>query len=148
MTAVADPNTASAASDPPPLAGAEVLRGRLMQRALKGLLDQARGSRDVLPHLAALEAALGLDGAAAIDQIPPQHAAKVFTQLRVLPLPADDPVIQDLLARVQQMVRRHGSAPSRSLTPFDPEATVVITEASHTDFMNALGDDAPGPAAR
>ena len=146
MSATADSTSAPPGPGAPAaVPGAEILRGRLMQRALKGLLDQVPGSREVLPYLAALETALGTGGAVAIDQIPPPFASKVFTQLRVLPIPVDDPVLQDLVARVQRVVRR--SAPSseaRPLAPFDPEATVVISEASHSDFMNALGDSAPG----
>lgn len=148
MSSPATPNSATPGpGEPAAASGAEMLRGRLMQRALKGLLDKVPGSREVLPYLAALETALGTGGAVAIDQIPPPYAAKVFSQLRVLPIPVDDPVLQDLVARVQRVVRR--SAPSfeaRPLAPFDPEATVVITEASHSDFMNALGDAAPGSA--
>lgn len=148
MSASADPQAAAAPGEPASLSGAEVLRGRLMQRALKTLLDQVPGSRDVLPHLAALEAALGAQGAVVIEQIAPAVAAKVFSQLRVLPIANDDPVMQDLLGRVHRVVRRNGAIHAHSLSPFDPEATVVITEASHTDFMNALGDSAPEHAAR
>jgi hypothetical protein len=129
--------------EPPVAAGADLLRGRLMQRSLRALLDQVRGSREVLPHLAALESALGERGAAAIEQIPPPFLTKVFSQLRVLPSAENDTAMQDLITRVQRAVRVARTQVSHQLSPFDPEATVVITEGSHTDFMDALGDSAP-----
>lgn len=124
--------TAEAHSD------AELLRGRLMQRSLRVLLDQVRGAREVLPHLAALEGALGEQGAAAVERIPPQFVGKVFRQLRVLPLPEDDAPLQDLVARLQRALRHESAATRHQLSPFDPEATVVIMEGSHSDFMDAL----------
>ncbi|MFO1294762.1 MAG: hypothetical protein U1F07_17125 [Rubrivivax sp.] len=117
---------------------AELLRGRLMQRSLRVLLDQVRGAREVLPHLAALEGALGEQGAAAVERIPPQFVGKVFRQLRVLPLPEDDAPLQDLVARLQRALRHESAATRHQLSPFDPEATVVIMEGSHSDFMDAL----------
>ena len=130
--------------EPTPSPGAELLRGRLMQRSLRVLLDQVRGSREALPHLAALEAALGSRGTAAIEQIPVQFIGKVFRQLRVLPLPDDDAALQDLIARLQRAMRQGRPASTYQLPPFDPEATVVITEGSHSDFMDAL-DQARSP---
>ncbi|MCC6851279.1 MAG: hypothetical protein GX886_16880 [Comamonadaceae bacterium] len=127
---------------------AELLRGRLMQRSLRALLDQVRGARDVLPHLAALEGALGEQGAAAVERIPLQFVGKVFRQLRVLPLPEDDAPLQDLVARLQHALRQAGPATTHRLSPFDPEATVVIMEGSHSDFMDALRRSrAPAPGA-
>lgn len=139
-------------SPPPggPAPGQALLRGRRMQQALKAMLDQVRGSRQVFAHLAALERALGVTGVAAIDQIAPPHLSKISTQLRVLPITADDVVLQELLERVQRALRRSASQETHRLSPFDPEATVVITEGSHTDFMDAL-DEPPerrGDAAR
>lgn len=134
----------SALSPPTPTeaANASVQRGRRIQAALKQLLDRVAGARDALPHLAALENALGLEGVDAIERASPRGLSKIHTQLRVLPLVADDVVLQDLLARVQNALRRHAAARSTThqLTPFDPTSTVVILEASHSDFMNALND--------
>jgi len=131
-------------AEPTPSPGAELLRGRLMQRSLRVLLDQVRGSREALPHLAALEAALGGRGTAAIELIPVQFIGKVFRQLRVLPLPDDDAALQDLIVRLQRAMRQGRPASTYQLSPFDPEATVVITEGSHSDFMDAL-DQARSP---
>jgi hypothetical protein len=111
-----------------------------MQQALTAMLDQVRGSRQVFAHLAALESALGDSGVAAIDQIAPSHLSKIHTQLRVLPIAADDAVLQELVERVQRALQRAASRETHRLSPFDPEATVVITEGSHTDFMDALDE--------
>lgn len=135
----AAPAAPDAAAGPAPGDAADRLRGRLMQRAIGALFNQVRGSREVMPHLAALELGLGehgVDGALAAVQ--PQFLQKIFSQLRVLPIPPDDAVLGDLIKRVQRELRRHASAETHQLAPFDPEATVVITEGSHTDFMNAL----------
>jgi hypothetical protein len=130
------------AGEPP--AGTELARGRQMQGALKALLDQVRGSREVLSHLKALEAALGAEGVSAIDRIPPPFASKVSAQLGVLPIAADDPLLQELVARVQRVVRRSGTPATRLPSALDSATTVVVSEASHSDFIHALGNAAPG----
>jgi hypothetical protein len=129
-------------------ASADMLRGRIMRRSLQVLLDQVPNSRDVFPHLAVLEAALGERGAAAIDGIPPQFVTKMFAQLRVLPLSSGDAALQDLVGLLQRVMRRNAKAAEQThvLSPFDPEATVVITEGSHSDFMDALGAQGSQPS--
>jgi hypothetical protein len=121
-----------------------------MQQSLKAMLDQVRGSRQVFAHLAALEHALGVVGVAAVDEIAAPHLSKIYAQLRVLPIAADDALLQELVGRVQRALRRSASQETHRLSPFDPEATVVISEGSHTDFMDALGEppDRRGDAAR
>jgi hypothetical protein len=129
------------APEAPPAAdnpAADRLRGRLMARSLQVLLDQVRGSREAMPHLAALEVALLQRGPACIDEIQPHLLARMHSQLRVLPVSSDDAALSDLSARLQQARRRHAPQQTLQLAPFDPEATVVISEGSHTDFMNAL----------
>jgi hypothetical protein len=151
---MSEPN-ASPSADPAPgsdvvagVAPADMLRGRIMRRSLQVLLDQVRNSREVFPHLAVLEAALGERGAAAIDSIPPQFVSKMYAQLRVLPLASGDAALQDLAGQLQRVVRRNAKAAEQThvLSPFDPEATVVITEGSHSDFMDALGASGPQPS--
>ena len=127
---------------------ANLLRGRLMQRALGTMLDRVPGSRHALPHLAALEAGLGQHGVTAIDRIGPRGLSKIHTQLRVLPLDPEDFTLQDLLARVQNALRRHAAEQvaalarndeqTHQLSPFDPESTVIIVEASHSEFLEAM----------
>lgn len=118
--------------------GHDRLRGRLMQQSLSALLDRVRGARDVLPHLAALEHALGERGTAAIGGIAPQHLARICSQLGSLPLPEGDQPLQDLQERLLQALassRRPQADPA-----FDPERTVVIREISHSEFMAAAAE--------
>ncbi|MBK6470627.1 MAG: hypothetical protein IPF94_07780 [Betaproteobacteria bacterium] len=121
------------------------LRGRLMAQALGKLLDRVRGARDVLPHLAALERGLTAGGTAVIDRVPRPALAKLCSQLSSLPLPEDDPALQDLLSRLMDALEGRKPAasrpglqplmPDRDDRPFDMERTVVIQEVSHSDFM-------------
>jgi hypothetical protein len=139
MPAEPSVRTDAAAAAPAPGDATDRLRGRLMQRAIGALLDQVRGSREVMPHLAALELGLGEHGVdGALAAVPAHLLQKIFGQLRVLPIPSDDPVLGDLIARLQRQLRRQAPAATHQLAPFDPEATVVITEGSHSDFMNVL----------
>jgi hypothetical protein len=117
---------------------ADRLRGRMMGVSLRALLDQVRGSREAMPHLAALEAALMQKGAGCIERIPPHQLARMHSQLRVLPVSEHDASLVELHERMLRA--RGGGAPEQTmnLAPFDPEATVVISEGSHSEFMNAL----------
>jgi signal transduction protein with GAF and PtsI domain len=112
------------------------VRGRLMQQSLSALLDRVRGARDALPHLAALEAGLGKRGTAAIRAIPPQHRARICSQLSSLPLPEDDSPLQDLQRRL--LASLDDRPRPISLQPeSDMERTVVVQEISHSEFMAA-----------
>lgn len=149
----ARPETAST-TDSPALPGAPVapgagdlLRGRLMQRSLQALLDRVGGSRAALPHLAALEVALIRHGAGAVAGISQKGLAKIHGQLRILPLDPADGSIQDLLALVQRSLRQQArQQQTHQLSPHDPQSTVVITEGSESDFMNALNEARGGQA--
>jgi hypothetical protein len=135
---------------------ADRLRGRMMQKALSVLLDQVRGSRQALPHLAALEAWLGEHGPAVIGEVPRHQLQRMFTQLRVLPLSTEDAVLQDLVRSIQRAIRAQVTPQAAAVPPpepvappprpkatFDTEATVVISEGSHSDFMRALEGSRP-----
>lgn len=136
---VASELLAACSTETPPGTG-ELLRGRLMQRSLQSLLDRVQGARAALPHLAALEVALIHQGADAVADISQKGLAKILVQLRILPLdPADGPV-QDLLALVQRHLRARARSETHQLSPHDPQSTVVITEGSETDFMNAIAE--------
>ncbi|MCL4695538.1 MAG: hypothetical protein KJ023_00535 [Burkholderiaceae bacterium] len=119
----------------------EMVRGRLMQRSLQTLLDRVEGSRGALRHLAALETALIEHGAGAVPSISARGLTKILAQLRILPLAPDDGPIQDLLALVQRALRQH-ERPARThqLSPHDPQSTVVISESSESDFLNAIAE--------
>lgn len=145
----------------PPLASSDAdrLRGRLMSHALGRLLDRVRGAREVLPHLAALERGLFDGGTVVIDRAPRQGLAKLCSQLSSLPLPDDDPALHDLLTRLMDAMEGKQPAPAlapvkprpalrpvmpdRDDRPFDMEATVVIEEVSHSDFMKVARGEAP-----
>ena len=134
------------ASTPPPSRAAyqlpaDRLRSRLMAASLRTLLDRVRGSREVLPHLAALETALETDGMAAFHKVQPHWLRRIASQLASLPLPEDDAPLQDLLHRVMDLLESERSALDN--VPFDMERTVVIEEMSHTDFMAVTRADAP-----
>jgi len=131
------PPRATRPSAAPAAAAAADLPGRQMAHALGRLLDRARGSREVLPHLAALERGLISHGSAAIDRIPKEWLGRIATQLASLPLPPEEAPLHDLLQRLSGRLDNgmiewkepsiHGS--------FDPERTVVIREISHSEFM-------------
>ena len=134
----------NASTPPPPRAHeqpADRLRSRLMATSLGSLLDRVRGSREVLPHLAALERGLLSDGMAAFDKVQPHWLRRIASQLGSLPLPEDDAPLQDLLHRVMDMLEAERSALDN--VPFDMERTVVIEEMSHSDFMAVARADAP-----
>ncbi|MBL8286842.1 MAG: hypothetical protein JNL85_02575 [Rubrivivax sp.] len=139
---------AAGAALPPPAnqgASGDLLRGRLMQRSLQALLDRVQGSRAALPHLAALEVALIEHGAAAVPAISPKGLTKIHQQLRILPLEAGDGPIQDLLALVHRSLRQQArEQQTHQLSPHDPQSTVVISEGSESDFMNALAEARSG----
>lgn len=126
---------------------AERLRGRLMQQSLTQLLNRVRGARDVLPHLAALENSLGRHGASVIATIPSHGLARICSQLSSLPLPKDDPPLHDLLTRLMDALEANQPTP-QYLSTFDGEATLVIEDVSHSEFMGvamAHADTVPTP---
>jgi hypothetical protein len=127
---------------------ADMARGRLMQGALKTLLNRVRGARDVLPHLAALEVALGRHGVAAVSGLAPQWVPKMYSQLSSLPISANEPLLLDLQQRLFEALPARPapvaaasprSAPPREyLSDFDSGNGMVVGEASHTDFMREI----------
>ncbi len=113
--------------------------GHQMALALGRLLDQARGAREVLPHLAALERGLVADGTAAIDRIPEHWLGRIASQLSSLPLAPEEAPLHELLRRLSARLRGgtiDWEEPSLS-GGFDPERTVVIREISHSEFLAA-----------
>jgi hypothetical protein len=130
MSSPAAPNPPAAES-----AAADRVRGRLMQQSLGALLDRVRGSRDVLPHLAALEASLGRHGPAVIATIAVPMLAKICSQLSSLPLPPKDPPLHDLLTRLLDRLEAQQPTP-QYLSTFVGENTLVIQEASHSEFLD------------
>lgn len=128
-------STRSRAAEPDPA-------GRRMAAALGRLLDKARGAREVLPHLAALERGLKHEGTAAIDRIPEHWLGRITSQLSSLPLPDDEAPLHELLQCLSDRLRPatiEWEAPSLPCR-FDPEPTVVIREISHSEFLAASSE--------
>jgi len=90
---------------------AERVRGRLMKSALVALLNKVEGARAVLPHLSALEAALGRRGTAAVDEVPAHWLPRIIKQLSSLPVADDEHELQDLLSRLCRALARHQLGP-------------------------------------
>ena len=112
-----------------------------MALSLGLLLDRARGSREVLPHLAALERGLLEHGLGAIDRVPPHWLGRICSQLSSLPLPEQDPPLHDLLRRL--VAAQQGDSPEdENRRDFDPERTMVIREISHSEFDAASEEEA------
>lgn len=121
---------------------ADRVRGRLMQAALKALLDKVRGARAAFPHLAALEEALGRRGVAAIDEVPLHWLAKMTQQLSSLPLRDEDLELQDLLSCLCRAVARQqmprsgsGSGDADTLGSFAHTEPMEVRELSHSAFV-------------
>jgi hypothetical protein len=120
----------------------------VMHGELKQLLDTVPAARRVLKHLALLERLLATDGLDGIGSLPQPTLEKTITQLGSLPLPADTKSLPELLsllrlaleARVRRS-QRTDAAPY--LSSFLTEDKLVVSEASHTDFMRVMGGDAP-----
>ena len=119
----------------------ERVRSRLMLASLKALLDQVRGSRQVLTHLAALETLLAKRGVAGLDSIAPKVLARICGQLANLPLPQDDPPLTDLLGRLLDRLDTQ-PLPQQYLSTFMSDSRLMVSEASHSEFEAAALDNA------
>ncbi len=112
-----------------------------MAQSLGLLLDKARGAREVLPHLAALERGLIEFGLGAVDRVPEHWLARICSQLSSLPLPDQDPPLHDLLQRLVARQQAQSADDSDWLNApgagFHPEKTVVIREITHSEFAAA-----------
>jgi hypothetical protein len=120
------------------------VRGWLMQQSLCALLDKVAGTRQALPHLAALELSLGKRGIHAIAQIPDHHLPRICQQLSNLPLPLQDAALHELLSLLLQALHASRRVPERPrdsnprfLSTFASDSQVEITEASLSDFNAA-----------
>ncbi len=122
-----------------------------MRQSLSQLLDQAPGVRQALPHLAALESALEQHGPAVLAGMSRPVLVKLCSQLSGLPLPEDDPPLQDLLERLMRAleaapaVLAHAAtaAPAQrplqlhDMSDFLTDEKLVVADASYTDFAAA-----------
>ncbi len=123
-----------------------------MRQSLSHLLDKVQGVRQALPHLAALEAALDEHGPAALAGMSRPVLVKMCSQLSGLPLPADDPPLQDLLERLMRALESSPVALAAAAHPtqravhvhdlsdFLTDDKLVVAEASYTDFAAATDE--------
>jgi hypothetical protein len=133
------------------------MRGRLVQKSLTRLLDRVPGARHALPHLAALENALGRHGlSAAIGAVPVAWLGRIHGQLSSLPLPDDDLPLRDLQVRLKGRLDRTRRPPAPKIVPslleeadpsMDMTRTVVIQEISHSEFMRIVEPQGAGGKA-
>ena len=133
-----------AALDPPDLSlvPTESELGPGMLASLSALLDRVRGSREVLPHLAALENGLARHGAAAVQMIPPKALPRLHSQLISLPLDSSDAALKILRARVAAALeaQRAAEAPPAPagreyLSTFTGDDRLHVSEVSHSSFL-------------
>lgn len=147
-TALHTPPAAPASSAP----ALDRLRGRLMRQSLTQLLNKVHGVRQALPHLAALETALDEHGPAVLGGMSRPVLGKLCSQLSGLPLPADDPPLQDLLERLMQALESspvastaavqaaQGHVRLHDLSDFLTDDKLLVAEASYTDFAAAADE--------
>jgi len=133
---------------------ADRVRGQLMQTALKEMLDQVGGARKALPHLAALEGAIGRRGASAIAEVPAHWLAKIISQLSSLPLSENDLELQDLLSGLCRALRRQQEASASPapvtqteyLSDFHDSARLEVRELTHSAFAEEFPTQAGQPS--
>lgn len=116
-----------------------------MARELGALLDTVPGSRRVLQHLAVLERALAEVGLEAIEKISPPVLEKAAAQLSGLPMPRQATALAQLLMAVRLIIedraqRERESQARPFLSSFLIDSKVSVGEASHSDFMRAVGE--------
>ena len=112
-----------------------------MAQSLGVLLNRAPGAREVLPHLAALERGLMESGAGAVALVPPHWMQRICSQLSSLPMPDQDPPLQDLMQRLLDAVAQQRDTADWE-SESDAERTVVIREISHSQFLAAEAEQA------
>lgn len=124
----------------------DLIRGRLMHQSLSNLLNGVAGARKALPHLAALESAVGLHGPAVVAGLSRVLLVKICSQLNSLPLPADDAPLQDLLDRLMRALEalpeRAVGTPQpplrlQALSDFVTDEKLQVLEVSYADFEAA-----------
>jgi hypothetical protein len=124
----------------------ELVRARTMAASLSRLLDQVRGARDVLPHLAALEAALVQRGLVVLDDASITVLSRISTQLASLPVADDDAPLQDLQMRLLAALDRRSRPKQRVVSSFMGDGRMSVEEVSHSAFLAATkesGDTVP-----
>lgn len=124
---------------------ADAARAHAMAGSLSRLLDRVRGSREVLPHLAALESALLQHGLAVLDSASVAVLARISTQLASLPVADDDALLHDLQGRLLDAMERRSqprsaASPSSTPVPAPVPSTVHGAFVTHVPMRPGFGD--------
>jgi hypothetical protein len=116
--------------------------GRAMGQSLKRLLDRVPGSREVLPHLAALERALRAEGTQIIATASLPVLARMGAQLASLPVNPSDLPLRALQVQLLTAIDRRGHPPPpRYLSSFMGASKLEVSEVSHSAYAAALQQD-------
>lgn len=122
--------------------------GRTMALALRLLLNQVPGAREVLPYLAALERGLAAEGVRVLDQVPLPSLKKMGAQLASLPVKADDLPLRALQVQLLKALARReasaASAPVMSTFLDGDKLEVVEISASAWAAASQIAEDGPG----
>lgn len=120
-------------------------RAQVMAGSLSRLLDRVRGSREVLPHLAALETALIQRGLAVLDSASVTVLRHISTQLASLPVAEDDAPLHDLQLRLLGAMERRVEpipTPEAPAGPSTVHGPFVSSVASRPGFGDSvIGQD-------
>jgi hypothetical protein len=114
---------------------------RAMRQALGRLLDQVRGSREVLTHLAALERILKTYGLASFDRMQLSVLERIVAQLGGLPIRPDDRPLQTLMALLSSTLERR--LLDERLEAFDTSPAPYVPTVESEDRLTPA---APGPS--
>jgi hypothetical protein len=143
MTAMRRPRRPEYAPMPAPSLPAPI-DARAMAAALARLLDRVRGSREVLPHLAALEGTLKTKGLAALGDASLPVLQRIGSQFASLAADAGDPALAALQATLlAELEARIQPTRPRYLSTFVDSAKLEVSEASVSDFMAAARGEQP-----
>lgn len=119
-----------------------------MAMALRLLLNQVAGAREVLPYLAALERGLAAEGVRVLEQVPLPSLKKMGAQLASLPVKPDDLPLRALQVQLlKALARREASAASAPVMSSFLDADkleVVEISASAWAAASQIAEDGPG----
>lgn len=122
--------------------------GRTMALALRLLLNQVPGAREVLPYLAALERGLAAEGVRVLEQVPLPSLKKMGAQLASLPVKADDLPLRALQVQLlKALARREASAAAAPVMSSFLDADkleVVEISASAWAAASQIAEEGPG----
>ena len=108
-----------------------------MARALAAMLDLAPRSRQVLPHLAALERNLNHDGLMVLKRASTKALVRLGQEMATLQVPPDDQPLQRMLAALLDELDQRTRPKGNYRSTFLSSGKLEVSEPSHSDFMAA-----------